>query len=399
MQGWFQKNKNRILLYAGQGGLAAVTGAAFFAAGFSPLLPFITIGAVLAARRFLPGQGRREALMLAAYDEKYTRLLPGNSLHDRVARVAARTGVEVPHIFLVPARLAEIDVMSIRMQSRDTAQPGILLLPASLFAATYPGRLPVFTPAEQEAVLAHELAHIKNNDSLRGMAHDAARRMTTLAYVFAGIGAMLGAVPLTALTACAFLFPAALLLDRFCSRRIEYITDAAAVACTKDPRALATALEKLHKTMVHMNAFAANARDIAVAEGLSDSVVVFRGRPAPPGAEDDADESPAQRAFLALFSTHPGRAARYSHLRAQAAALGLPPLPPARPPVDMGDLLRRTDDGIILPPFAVPSTVQHNPRTGEVSVVTASAAFNRAAGLPPAAPVPPRRGLFPPPRP
>ncbi|MBU0800215.1 MAG: M48 family metalloprotease, partial [Alphaproteobacteria bacterium] len=142
-------------------------------------------------------------------------------------------------------RLGKVNVAAISSLSKYADKRGVLLIPSSLYDETVPGRQPVFTPDEQDAVIAHELAHIRHNDSLRITGHNMAKSVTMISYIFAGIGMFLGAVPMGAFLGCAALYSGATWLQQFCSRQVEYRTDSTAIAFTENPAALASALEKI----------------------------------------------------------------------------------------------------------------------------------------------------------
>jgi heat shock protein HtpX len=106
---------------------------------------------------------------------------------------------------------------------------------------------------EIEAVLAHEIAHIRNRDTLINML--AATIGGAIAYVaqmgywylFLGGGDTREGTHITGILLMAIFAPIAALLIRMAiSRSAEYRADYVAVLMTKRPRSLARALEKIH---------------------------------------------------------------------------------------------------------------------------------------------------------
>lgn len=184
--------------------------------------------------------------------------------------------------------------------------------PARAVVAVTEGLLRLADPRELRGVLAHELAHVQNRDTLVAtIAGAAAAAVTHIANVVqwgallgvgrsdderegSGAGALL----------LAFLAPvAAVMLQMGISRSREYLADESAAELTGDPLALASALAKLQsygEQMVHAGAPA----------------------PQPVTASLSIVNPLAGGGIFRLFSTHPPIEARIERLRAIAARMG-----------------------------------------------------------------------------
>jgi heat shock protein HtpX len=185
--------------------------------------------------------------------------------------------------------------------------------PARAVVAVTEGLLQLADPRELRGVLAHELAHVQNRDTLVAtIAGAAAAAITHIANVLQW-GALLGAGRSDderegggggAALLFAFLAPiAAVMLQMGISRSREYLADESAAELTGDPLALASALAKLQSYGEQM---------------------VRGGAPAPqPVTASLSIVNPlAGGGIFRLFSTHPPIDARIERLRAIAARMG-----------------------------------------------------------------------------
>jgi Zn-dependent protease with chaperone function len=397
-----QKNKHKLLQRGAQGLLLAGAAAAAVLSGVSGA-GIAVMGAVTVLPVLRSGSKRVGAAMLAQFRGRYDELHPGDELYERVARLSAQMGLKkTPHVFRAPASITTISALSASTRVLGGKGVDAVVLPAGMFTSSFPGRPPVFTPDEQDAVIAHELAHIRNGDSARGQFNRAAMGFTALAGALAGVMALGNpAVPLGGMMVCLWMMVGGIVVDKFASRRTELLTDAAAAEVTGKPLALIGALQKMHRILSHMDAFTANATQITKLElPRGGEAIMFRAKKAAAGAED-APVPLFHRMMGRMLSTHPEKEARYRNLETCAAEAGRPVTRGTEP--DMSLYLHRTADDIILPPFAVPTLVHQEEITGRTMAITASSAFNRAArgdaadDMPPA---PPRRdGDGPQPRP
>lgn len=366
-----QQRRHKLL--AGQAGLALLAMTAATAAGLSPLLPLLVAGAVYGSARFSPLQGLQEKRLLKLLGKAHLPLEPGDPVYERAAALAQKMNLPAPKIYLMAPRFGSYNVGALSPIHRKAPREGALLVPSSLYDSTLPGRPPVFTPAEQEAVIAHELSHLLHHDSRRMTLLSGLNSSFLFSAAVAAFGCIVGVVAAPALWACAGLAVAGQLLEKYCHRQMEYRTDASAVAHTGDPEALATALEKLSRISRQIHAFTQNARDITEIEAPHIYGVMFKPlkKRVEPGNEDSA--------FLArLLSTHPDFDSRYDNIRAVGAELGVA-LPATRPSVAMDDVLPESRDGIVLPPFAIPEAIRYNETHNSVSILTCIHDFNKAA--------------------
>jgi heat shock protein HtpX len=187
--------------------------------------------------------------------------------------------------------------------------------PSSIYVGVTSGLRRLMPARELEAVLAHEISHIRNKDV----------RLMTLAAVLVGVIAMISdfafrmaffsgrgsrdrnPVQLIAALVALVLAPiAAVLLQMALSRRREYLADASAAAILNDPEAMALALRRLQL----------DTSEIAYADRATAHLFI---------------ESPTRAvkgpgAFLSgLFQTHPPLEARISALE-EAGGFRLEPL-------------------------------------------------------------------------
>jgi heat shock protein HtpX len=216
-------------------------------------------------------------------------------LHDVVAELSQRAGIPSPRLYLIPS-----------------AQPNAFATgrnPAHSAVAVTEGLLERMTPEEVRAVVAHELAHIRNRDVLvSSVAATIAGAISAIANVLQfsflfGDDEDHGPLGWIGLIATLLLAPiAAMLLQLAVSRQREYLADATAARLIGSGRPLAAALESLE-----------------------------RGTQAAPVATNPAFASlyianPLPRiGVAALFSTHPPIVERVRRLRGFDAALARQP--------------------------------------------------------------------------
>jgi heat shock protein HtpX len=182
------------------------------------------------------------------------------------------------------------------------------LKPGSSFVGVTTGLLATMPKRELEAVLAHEIAHVRNRDT----------RLMTLAVVFAGVIALVadiafrtmaygggrrggrGGPIVIVLAIVGFLLApiAAALLRMALSRRREYLADATAAEILNDPEAVALALRRLE-----LDPTTVRHADASVAHLWIES---------PTSRVDNAP--PGESALAGLFDTHPQLAARIAAL-------------------------------------------------------------------------------------
>ena len=174
------------------------------------------------------------------------------------------------------------------------------------------GLLDMLTRDEVRAVMAHELAHVKNRDTLTmtvtATVAGAISALANFALIFGGDrdrpGGIVGTIALMLLAPMA-----AALVQMAISRSREYEADRVGAEIAGDPHALASALQKIE----------AHARRVVnhTAERNPASAQLFIINPLSGQGADN------------LFSTHPATGNRVRALMEMGERLGLHPRPPA----------------------------------------------------------------------
>jgi heat shock protein HtpX len=205
-----------------------------------------------------------------------------------VRDLAHRAGLPMPKVYLI-----------------DSPHPNAFATgrdPAHAAVAATTGLLAILDRDEVAAVMAHELGHVRNRDTL----------IMTMTATIAGAISMLAnfgfffsngerANPV-AMLAAIFLAPfAAMIVQLAISRTREYDADRAAAEISGNPRALATALAKLHHAAARIPNPVARRNPAAAALYIV------------PGAGGGRDS---------LFSTHPDTGNRIAALEQIASDMG-----------------------------------------------------------------------------
>ncbi|MBI3989693.1 MAG: zinc metalloprotease HtpX [candidate division NC10 bacterium] len=249
----------------------------------------MTIALVFAALMNLGAYWFSDKIVLAMYGAKALSEAEAPRLSQMVRNFTQRAGMPMPRLYLIPTETPNAFATG---RSPDHAA-----------VAVTQGILRILDEEELEGVLAHELAHVRNRDTLT-MAIAA-----TLAGAIMWIANMLrwgaflgmsrsdddeGGGGILGLIVMAIIAPiAAMLIQMAISRTREFQADASGASLTKKPWALANALEKLEQAsrIVPMNASPATAH-------------LFIVNPLRGGS------------FVNWFSTHPPIEARVARLRA-----------------------------------------------------------------------------------
>ncbi|MFN8760563.1 MAG: zinc metalloprotease HtpX [Tagaea sp.] len=217
------------------------------------------------------------------------------NFHAMVAELARRADMPMPKVYVI-----------------DNPQPNAFATgrnPENAAVAATTGLFDVLDSDEVAAVMAHELAHVKNRDTLI---------MTVTATIAGAIGmlanfAMLfgqnrdgrGLGPIPTLLMMILAPMAAMLVQMAISRSREYEADRVGGEIVGDPRLLARALEKISRGV------AAIPNDAAERNPASAHLFIMNPLS---GARMDN-----------LFSTHPNPANRIEALERQAMAMGVAP--------------------------------------------------------------------------
>lgn len=215
-------------------------------------------------------------------------------IHDAVRRLSTRAGIPMPRIYYTPSPQPNAFATG-----RD---------PAHAAVAVTEGLLRLLDRREVEGVLAHEIGHIKNRDTLIGaIAATMAGAISMIADVarwglmFGGLhrndergnagGSAIGSLVMLIVAPLA-----AFLVQMAVSRSREYLADQTAAQLAGDPEALASALLKLER--------GAHAIPMEVNPGTAHLFIV---------------NPLSGQALMALFSTHPPIAERVRRLRQMIA--------------------------------------------------------------------------------
>jgi heat shock protein HtpX len=217
-----------------------------------------------------------------------------------VQQLAGRANLPMPKVYLV-----------------DSPHPNAFATgrnPENAAVAATTGLLSMLSRDEIAGVMAHELAHVKNRDTLiMTMTATIAGAISFLAnfgLFFRGNGEDRG--NMLAMIAAVFIAPfAAMIVQLAISRAREYDADRTGAEISGNPRALASALAKLHQAATRVP------NPVAMRNPAAASLYIV---PASTGRDN-------------MFSTHPDSANRVAELEALADEMGLasPPAFAARP--------------------------------------------------------------------
>jgi heat shock protein HtpX len=210
-----------------------------------------------------------------------------------VRELAGRAGLSMPKVYLI-----------------DSPHPNAFATgrnPDNAAVAATAGLLSMLTRDEVAGVMAHELAHVKNRDTLiMTMTATIAGAISFLANfsLFFRTGEE-GRSNVLAMIAAVIVAPfAAMIVQLAISRAREYDADRGGAEISGDPRALASALAKLHRGAARIPS------PVAMRNPAAASLYIV---PAGTGRDN-------------LFSTHPDTANRIAALEALASRMGSPPL-------------------------------------------------------------------------
>ncbi|MBR29419.1 MAG: zinc metalloprotease HtpX [Rhodobacteraceae bacterium] len=243
-----------------------------------------------------------DRLALAAHRARPVTAATAPDLHDHVAQLARNAGLPMPKVYVI-----ETDQPNAFATGRD---------PEHAAVAVTTGLMRTLNRDELGGVIAHELAHIRNRDTLiMTIAATVGGAISMLAQfgLFFGGGRDRGGIGMIGTLAAALFAPfAAMLIQMMISRTREYAADRAGAQICGDPMALASALRRI--------AGGGRARPMQSAENDPATAHMFIVNPL---AGKGADS---------LFSTHPATANRIAALEALAAEMGASNRAPAREP-------------------------------------------------------------------
>ncbi|AKG20208.1 M48 family metalloprotease [Calothrix sp. 336/3] len=254
----------------------------------------IIVGVGLAAVTNLLSWYQSDKIALAAYQAQPVSAQEAPGLYQMVERLARRANLPMPGVYIVPSQAANAFATG-----RD---------PEHAAVAVTEGILNILPADELEAVIAHELTHVANRDTLTqavaatiaGAISFLAQMVSYSAWMTTGSrdratlrleGDRQNANPLGILLTVILAPISATIIQLAISRTREFAADAGAAKLTANPRALAKALQRLE----------ANARNIPMQ--------------ANPAFEPLLITNAATGQFLGnLFSSHPSTEARVAAL-------------------------------------------------------------------------------------
>jgi heat shock protein HtpX len=253
----------------------------------------ILIGVVVAAVTNIGSWYFSDRIALAAYRAQPLNPQEAPQLYAMVQRLCDRAGMPMPKLFVVPTSAANAFATG-----RD---------PQHAAVAVTQGIVELLQEDELEAVIAHELSHVRNRDTLTqavaatiaGSIAFLARMVSYSMWFGGGSRSDRGGNPLGLLLTMILAPVAASVIQMAISRTREFEADRGSAKLTGNPRALARALQRLESI----------------------------GRQLPleanPAFEPLLISSPFSGQFLAsLFSTHPSTAARIQNLLKVEQELG-----------------------------------------------------------------------------
>ena len=233
-----------------------------------------------------------DKLVLRMYNAQEVDAASAPQFHAMIADLAQRAGLPMPRVYLI-----QEDAPNAFATGRN---------PEHAAVAATTGILRSLSERELRGVMAHELAHVKHRDIL----------ISTISATMAGAISMLAnfamffggrddegrpANPLVGLLVALLAPLAASLIQLAISRAREFEADRGGAEISGDPRALASALQKIHA--------AAQVIPMATAERHPETAQMMISNPL------------SGRGLQGLFSTHPSTEERVERLLAMAGAM------------------------------------------------------------------------------
>jgi heat shock protein HtpX len=175
-----------------------------------------------------------DRLAIAAMRAQEVDARTAPELHAMVQRLSQRAGLPMPRLYVCPH-----EAPNAFATGRN---------PKHAAVAVTRGALQLLDRDELEGVLAHELAHVKNRDTLTSaVAATIAGLFSMLAQFafFFGMGNRQGGHPFAAIGAILLGAVGAALIKAMISRSREYVADADGASIAGSPHGLASALRKL----------------------------------------------------------------------------------------------------------------------------------------------------------
>ena len=207
----------------------------------------LIIGIAIAAATNLVSWYQSDKIALAAYRAQPVSPSDAPGLYRMVERLSSKANMPTPRVYIVPGSNANAFATG-----RD---------PENAAVAVTEGILKILPEQELEAVLAHELTHIINRDTLTQAvsatiagAISFLAQMVSYSFLFGGNSrnGSRGGNPLGILLTVILSPLAASVIQLAISRTREFSADAGAAKLTGNPRALARALQRLDSSARQM---------------------------------------------------------------------------------------------------------------------------------------------------
>ncbi len=201
------------------------------------------LGLIFAAFTTIGSWYYSDKAALATYRAQPLAREEAPDLYDRVSKLSDRAGIPMPKLFIVPT-----DSPNAFATGRDPNHSAV---------AVTQGILNLLPPEELEGVIAHELTHIRNRDTLTQAVAGTLGGAVTFVGRILSFGALYGAVgqnnrrggnPLGLLFLIVIAPISAGLIQMAISRTREYAADLGSAEITGNPTALAKALQRLEET-------------------------------------------------------------------------------------------------------------------------------------------------------
>jgi heat shock protein HtpX len=268
--------KTTLLLAAMTGLLLAVGGALGGRSG-------MTIALVMAGVMNFGALFWSDKIVLRMYNAQPVGPQEAPELHAIMERLSAKAGIPMPRLYVVPG--PSLNAFATGRSPKHAA------------VAATEGLLAAMNPDELEGVLAHELSHVLNRDTLVStVAATIAGAISWVAHPFMlmGGGDDESPNPIAAIAMMILAPLAAMMIQMAVSRSREYGADETGARLTGRPEGLASALRKLH---------VASARIPMHAEPSTAHLFIVNPL--------------SGRGFASLFSTHPPLEDRIARLLAR----------------------------------------------------------------------------------
>lgn len=223
---WFKTT----ILMAGIVVLFGAVGAALGGAG-GMLLALIFAGAMNVYAYWFSDKA-----VLKMYNAREVDAQSSPKFYNMVRELAGNAGLPMPKVYII-----------------DEAQPNAFATgrdPQHAAVAATTGIMRILSERELRGVMAHELAHVKNRDTListiSATVAGAISAIAQFGMLFSGGARDRGVHPAFAILIMILAPMAAMLIQMAISRAREFEADKAGAEISRDPQALASALQKIH---------------------------------------------------------------------------------------------------------------------------------------------------------